>query len=119
MSDIEKVVPYAPNEGRNANLIYILYLAGVIVGFTALIGIVMSYIYKGEGPEWVQTHYRFQIRTFWIGLLFSVVSGVLTIVLIGWLLLLLALVWFIIRCVKGMRYVSRSESYPNPATWMF
>jgi uncharacterized membrane protein len=119
MSDVEKVMPYAPNEGRNANLIYILYLASIVLGLTALIGVIMAYVYRGEGPEWVETHYRFQIRTFWIGLIFSVVAGLLCMVVIGFALLPLVAVWFIVRCVKGMRHVSRNEAYPNPATWMF
>ena len=105
--------------GGTANLIYILYLVSLIVGVTALVGVIMAYMNKGEAPEWVQTHYRLQIRTFWIGILFSIVGAVTTIILIGWLILLLVVVWWIVRCVKGMQYVGKQQPYPNPATWMF
>lgn len=105
--------------GATANLIYILYLVSLIVGVTALVGVIMAYMNKGEAPEWVQTHYRLQIRTFWIGILFSIVGVVTTIILIGWLILLLVVVWWIVRCVKGMQYVGKQQPYPNPATWMF
>ena len=39
--------------GATANLIYILYLVSLIVGVTALVGVIMAYMNKGEAPEWV------------------------------------------------------------------
>ncbi|MBF0355445.1 MAG: hypothetical protein HQL43_09445 [Alphaproteobacteria bacterium] len=106
-------------EGKTANLIYILYLAGFVVGITGLIGLVMAYINKDGAPAWVQSHYRFQIRTFWIGMLLGVI-GVLTAAIgIGFLILLFMAVWMIVRCVKGMKFVSLGQAHPNPAGWMF
>ena len=105
--------------GSTANLIYILYLVGLAVGVTGLVGVIMAYLNRSGASEWVRTHYTFQIRTFWIGLAASFVSGLLTIVIIGWLLLLGILIWFIIRCVKGMQCISRREAYPNPQTWLW
>jgi uncharacterized membrane protein len=86
---------------------------------TALVGVIMAYINKGEAPDWVQTHYRFQIRTFWIGILFSIIGVLTTLIVIGWLIILLVAVWWIVRCIKGMQYVGKQQPYPNPATWMF
>ncbi len=52
-------------------VIYALYLASIITGgLTALVGVVIAYVYQGKGPEWLDRHYRYQIRTFWIGLLY-------------------------------------------------
>jgi len=42
-----------PSEARIANLIYILYLASLVFGITGLIGVVMAYVNKGDGPGWV------------------------------------------------------------------
>jgi uncharacterized membrane protein len=67
----------------------------------------------------VQTHYQFQIRTFWIWVLGVFVGGLLTFVFIGFLILPVVLIWYIIRCVKGMQYLSRREAYPNPETWLW
>jgi len=55
-----------PAQGRTATLVYILYLVGLIIQVTHLIGVIVAYIYRNDGPDWVRTHYRFQIRTFWI-----------------------------------------------------
>ena len=46
-------------EGKTANIIYILYLAAVIFGLTAIIGVIMAYINKNEAPAWVASHYQF------------------------------------------------------------
>ena len=100
------------------NLVYILYLAALIVGITALVGVVIAYLNRGEAPAALQSHYQFQIRTFWIGILFTLIGGLTTIVIVGWLILLATLVWWIVRCVKGMQYLGRQQAYPNPTTWM-
>lgn len=60
-----------------------------------------------------------QIRTFWIGLLYVLITLVLTVVVIGWALMPVLLVWYIVRVVKGMKYLARGQAYPNPATWDF
>ncbi len=106
-------------EGRTANLIYILYLLSLIFGVTSLVGLVMAYINKGDAPEWVQSHYRFQIRTFWIGLLLGVIGAVTVAFVVGILILVFLFVWWIVRCAKGMKYISQGSAHPNPASWMF
>ena len=106
-------------EGRTANLIYILYLLSLIFGVTSLVGLVMAYINKGDAPEWVQSHYRFQIRTFWIGLLLGVIGFFTAAFVVGILILVFLFVWWIARCVKGMKYISEGSAHPDPASWMF
>ena len=108
----------ASNEGM-AKWVYILYLAGLIVPFASLIGLIMAYVNKGAAPEWMQTHYQFQIRTFWIGFLYFFISFLLMFVLIGWLTLMLSLVWYIIRCIKGLSALNLQNPHPNPTGWMF
>jgi uncharacterized membrane protein len=106
-------------EGRTANLIYILYLLSLIFGVTSLVGLIMAYINKGDAPEWLQSHYRFHIRTFWIGLLLGVVGAVTAAFVVGILILVFLCVWWIVRCVKGMKYIARGSAHPDPASWMF
>lgn len=108
-----------PGEAESANIVYILYLASLLVGVTGIVGLVMAYVNRAGAPEWLQTHYRFQIRTFWIGLLY-VFIGLLTIILIiGVLWLGFVLIWFIVRCAKGMRAIARGEAHPEPETWLW
>ena len=86
-----------------AKIVYVLYLIGLVTGITILVGVVMAYIYKDESPQWLRTHYEQQIRLFWIGLLYCVIAGILTAILIGLLLFLVIAVWWIIRCIKGLK----------------
>ena len=60
----------SPTTKGAAKIVYILYLVSLLFGITGIIGVVMAYINKDDAPEWLQTHYQFQIRTFWIGALF-------------------------------------------------
>ena len=106
-------------QGRTANLIYILHLLSLLFGITSLIGVIMAYVNKGSAPDWVQSHYRFQIRTFWIALLAGVIGALTTPFIIGIPILLFLFLWWILLCVKGMRYIRRPDrrirvGNPNP-----
>jgi uncharacterized membrane protein len=102
-----------------AKIIYILYLVGIVFGLTAIVGVIMAYVNKTDAPEWLATHYQFQIRTFWIGLLYLVIGATLAAVFIGYLIILFWVVWLIIRCIKGIKFLDMQKSYPDPAGWMF
>ena len=83
MNDQSDVAGYMEPGGKNATLIYILYLVSIIVGITSIVGVILAYLNKGKAAEWVDTHYVYQIRTFWIGFLFSIIGVVLMFVFIG------------------------------------
>ena len=113
-------------------VVYGLYLLGLVNGLTILVGLVVAYINLDKAGPRMRTHYDFQIRTFWIGLaiflslgLLIGISAVLSLVLIGipFLMLFLFLwgavgVWFAVRCIIGLVYVSQDQAYPRPNTWL-
>lgn len=102
---------------KNAQLIYILYFVSIFIGFTGIIGIVLAYMNRGKVGGFVETHYTWLIRTFWIALLYSLIGAVLMLVGIGFLLLLAAAVWAVVRLVKGLQALGRNEPIPDPLTW--
>lgn len=108
-----------PSDAGTAKVIYILYLVSIVVGITAIVGVIMAYVNKADAPRWVQSHYHFQIRTFWIGVLYSVVGWMTAPFLIGYLIFLFVLVWLIMRCVKGMGWAEKGKAVENVETWMF
>lgn len=72
------------------------------VGLTAIVGIILNYLKKNEvAGTYLESHFRWQIRTFWFGLLWSVIGAVALTILIGWVILLANFVWIIYRIVKG------------------
>jgi uncharacterized membrane protein len=109
-----------------AIVVYALYLASFVVGFTSIIGVVIAYMYRGNGPAWLDEHYRYQIRTFWIGLLYAVAAMFLIVMLmfifmfmfIGSLLFLALAVWFIVRCVKGFKGLQEKRAPHNVDSWL-
>lgn len=104
---------------NNAKLVYILYLVGLVVGVTSIIGVVVAYINKNDAPAWLKSHYDFQIGTFWIGLLGFFIGILLIPVVIGFLVLLALLIWWIIRNVKGIRALDKAQAIADPKTWLF
>lgn len=106
-------------DGSTARIIYVLYLVGLLVGVTGIVGVIMAYVNQGQSQAWVQTHYRFQIRTFWILLLYSVIAVLLTLVVIGLVLWPLIAIWFIVRCAKGLMLLEKQQPVPAPATWLW
>jgi uncharacterized membrane protein len=107
------------DERQMALIIYILYLVSCTgaLGFAGIVGLVLAYVNRDTAPDWLKSHYTYQIRTFWIGLLYFLVAGVLCVVLIGIPLLFAAMVWFIVRCALGLSRLLRNEPYPTPESW--
>lgn len=106
-----------------AKLVYILYLIGIVIGLTGVIGLIMAYVNRAEAPDWLNTHYQLQIRTFWIGSIFGLLCFWLFNMnsnqFLGVPVLLFWLVWLILRCVKGLKFIGKKEAYPNPESWLF
>jgi uncharacterized membrane protein len=50
--------------------VYILYLVGFLAGITVLVGLVIAYLQRDNTDRLSQSHFQFQVSTFWIGLLF-------------------------------------------------
>lgn len=108
-----------PASTGTAKIIYILYLVSIIIGITAIAGLIMAYVNKDDAPDWLKSHYQFQIRTFWIGALYLFIGVLLSQFIIGLFILLFWLLWLIVRCAKGIKYLDQAVAYPDPKGWMF
>jgi uncharacterized membrane protein len=83
-------------------------ITAFLTGWPSIIAVIMNYIKRGDASgTWLDSHFRWQIRTFWYGVLWVGVCAlfvVLTLgigVLIVWLPLALVTIWFIYRIAKG------------------
>jgi len=116
-----------PNPGQPAVtnpqlalIVYVLYLAAYVVGVTALIGVIIAHVQVGTTADpTLASHYRFQIRTFWIGVIYLVVGTILAFVLIGFLVLLWWFIWSLVRNIKGLLLLNESRPVRDPGSWMF
>ena len=115
-----------PNEigaKNTVQLVYILQGVGFFVGVTWIAGVIINHVKHAEAAgSWVDSHFRWQIRTFWFGLLWGVVGTLLSVVFIGLAVLAANYIWLIYRVVKGWldfsagkaMYQKRDDPPPPP-----
>jgi uncharacterized membrane protein len=102
--------------------VYALYALSLVTGVAAIIALIMNYLRHSETRgTWLETHFRWQIRTFWFSLLWIVVSSIVAAPLlllfgIGFVLGLFAFslvgLWFIYRIARG--WLTLRELRPMP-----
>src|ERR1700752_2925484 len=95
-----------------ATVLYALQALGFFVGITWIVAVIIDYVKKDDAAgTWLASHYSWQIRTFWWGLLWGVIGGILVFVIVGFLVLAADAIWIIYRIVKGWLRLPQ-----NPAT---
>jgi len=103
--DLETPSPVDEKEQANKTIttaIYALYALSLFVGITALVAIVLNYIKKNDvSGTFYESHFRWQIRTFWFGLLWGMIGVITLIAIVGTFILAADAIWFIYRIAKG------------------
>jgi len=85
-----------------ATAVYALQAASFIIGITYFIAIIVNYVKREDAQgTWVESHFRWQMRTFWFGLLWLVLGGLTFFIVIGRFILFAAALWLIYRILKG------------------
>jgi uncharacterized membrane protein len=79
-----------------------------LIGWPSIIAVVLNYVKQSEARgTWLESHFRWQIRTFWFGLLWMALCGLFVLgtlgigLLIVWLPVAILSVWFIYRIIRG------------------
>ena len=104
------------------NMIYLLHafslLTGILgaatvigaflIGWPSIIAVILNYLKRGEARgTWLESHFRWQIRTFWFGLLWVCLCGLFIVgtlgigIIIAWIPLVFITIWFIYRIARG------------------
>ena len=83
-------------------------IGAFLTGWPSIIAVILNYVKRSEvSGTWLESHFRWQIRTFWYGLLWvslCILFVVLTLgigLLIAWLPLGIVALWFVYRIVRG------------------
>ncbi|MCG2576214.1 hypothetical protein LZ012_04305 [Dechloromonas sp. XY25] len=79
---------------------------GFVFGLPSLIAVFLNYLKRGEvAGTWLESHFAWQIRTFWFTALWLVAYGVLIITIIGiplaWIMIVLLGLWVGYRVICG------------------
>ena len=117
MDNIE-TTPQPVNEPGNDDsirtitiIVYALQAASFLVGFTFIAAIILNYIKKSEAEGTLyESHFRWQIRTFWFSLLWGAIGFVLVFIVIGYFVLLANAIWIIYRIIKGWLRLSENQT---------
>jgi uncharacterized membrane protein len=95
----------APAEGsvrKLAELVYGLQAASLLVGVTLFAGVIINYLRRRQAAgTWVESHFTWQIRTFWWSLAWCVLGVATIVLLVGLPILAASAIWFVYRIVKG------------------
>jgi uncharacterized membrane protein len=102
-----------------ALIVYVLYFVAYFVGVTAVVGVIIAHVQKGSGDALLDSHYDFQIRTFWVGILYLIVGGVLVFVLVGFVVWAWWFIWSLIRNIQGILALNEQRPIANPQSWLF
>ena len=96
-----------------ATMVYALQAAGFFLGITWIVAVMVDYVKRDDAAgTWLESHFRWQIRTFWWGLLWGVIGGILIIVGIGFVIVGADVIWIIYRIVKGVVYLNEGKPLP-------
>ncbi|MES2958055.1 MAG: hypothetical protein V4792_07695 [Pseudomonadota bacterium] len=98
-------------------VVYALQALGFLTGgVTAIIAIVVNYVKREDAAGTLyQSHFDWQIRTFWWGLLWGAVGMLLVVVVVGFAVLFVAWIWTVYRVVKGwLKLTEGTPVLPSP-----
>jgi uncharacterized membrane protein len=77
-----------------------------LTGWPSILAVILNYVKRADvRGTWLESHFRWQIRTFWFALLWLVVAGLLFVTIIGiplaWLMVVVTGVWVVYRMALG------------------
>ncbi len=90
-----------------------------VSGWPSIIAVIINYVTRDRvRGTWLESHWRWQLRTFWFALLWFVVAALLFVtiigILLGWGILVCAGLWVLYRVVRGWLAVPDRRAMPVP-----
>ena len=97
-------------------------IGAFLTGWPSILAVIFNYVKRGEARgTWLESHFRWQIRTFWFGLLWVVLCGLVVVLTLGlgiivvWLPLGVVTIWLVYRIARGwIRLAARQPMYAEP-----
>lgn len=96
-------------------IIYFCEALAFLFGITAVIGICVNYLKRDAVKGTIyESHFIWQIRTFWVSLGADIIGWITTIFLFGFLIIAAVIIWNIYRVVKGYLLLLDNKPIPDP-----
>src|SRR5699024_4086148 len=88
---------------RTLTIVVYVLQALSLTAITGIIGLIINYVKRADTKNtWVESHFRWQIRTFWFGLFWTLIGMLLVYFFIGLIVLFVVGIWVIYRIVRGV-----------------
>jgi uncharacterized membrane protein len=92
-----------------------------IFGWPSIIALIINYITRDQVRNtWMDSHWRWQQRTFWFAFLWGVFAALLAVTIIGLVIAIPAIVatgvWVLYRVVRGWLNLLEGRAMPLPLT---
>ncbi|MFL6622538.1 MAG: DUF4870 family protein [Sulfurifustaceae bacterium] len=99
------------------NVVYGLQGFGILFPPAFIAAVIINYVKLDDARgTLVESHFRWQIRTFWFGLLWGVLGGLTAIILVGFVVLVADAIWIMYRVIKGwLDLLDRKPMYRFPS----
>lgn len=111
-------IPWFRPTAVNVKLIYAGYLISLALPLIAIFAALCAHqAAKQNPPHWLATHYTYQLRTFWIGLVANLAAYGLSFAGVGLLLFPLIAVWVVARAVKGLIRIAQQVEIEEPNSY--
>lgn len=97
------------------HIIYFLQALGYVTLLPVIIAIVLNYIRLDDVRNtWLESHFRWQIKTFWFFMVWFILGSITLLIGVGWLILIATYIWAVYRIIKGwLRLSENKEMYVN------
>lgn len=102
-----------------ARLVYAGLLAGLFLPGLNVVAAVLAYLARDTGDSIFQSHVKNQLHIFGKSVVYVLIGWLLTWILIGALVIMAAIVWYVLRIVKGLQSLAANEPPANPESWLF
>src|SRR5262245_12262702 len=112
-----EVSPQQADANRSiTQVIYALYALSIVSGITYIVAIIFNYVKKDDVVGTIyESHFTWQIRTFWYSLLWGCLGWVTVWIIVGFFVWAVAGIWFIYRIAKGwLRLTEGKAMYVVP-----
>jgi uncharacterized membrane protein len=95
-----------------------LIVTAFLTGWPSIIAVILNYVKRSDvRGTWLDSHFSWQIRTFWWSLLWVVTGAVLFVTVIGipiaYILWIATGIWVLYRIIRG--WLALSSQRPMPA----
>jgi uncharacterized membrane protein len=97
-----------------------LVVTAFLTGWPSIIAVIINYVKRSDTRgTWLESHFSWQIRTFWFAVLWVLIAAVLFITVIGipiaWVLALLLGLWVLYRIIRGWMALASGKPMPLPS----